>query len=319
MQILTFVTVILMVLTLITYARLEHFLDFQVMNAHYAPYMESTQRYGFNAAQEHNYDADKMSKGQKKDQVTDATSKVSLHLLLNKSERDKSNNNELLKQQIAILKSLMVNLYTGHPFFKPVEENPDLLDQFFEVLMNTADSQKAITRMNDLSTLILGNEILQSILYHALQGTAKAEMTQEEKKKEDVVSVKEAEEPIIKADDEVAPSQEGYMSLFDFITLAKGPKIRMFLTPKEILEAIYGKGSSIVDKVMEMRHQLLLDINNERLEPGVANQKFQDAFRDNTPAGLSTDQILDFTIKKAKDSAPKEQNKPQGKAGKTAN
>jgi hypothetical protein len=319
MQILTFVTVTLMVLTLITYARLQHFLDFQVMNAHYAPYMESTQRHGFNAAQEHNYDADKMSKGPKKDQVTDATAKVSLNILLNKSERDKSNNNDLLKQQIAILKSLMVNLYKGHSFFKPVEDNLHLLDQFFDALMNTADSQKVITRMSDLATFRLGNETLQSILYHSLQGTAEPEKVQEEKKKEDTLSVKEAEEPTTKPDDEVAPSQKGYVSLFDFITLAKGPKIRMFLAPKEILEAIYGKDSSIVDKMLEMRHQLLLAINNEKMEPDMANQKFNNTFRDSTPAWLSMDQILDFTIKKAKDSTPKPQSANQGKAGKAAN
>lgn len=296
-----------------TYARLEDFLDFQVMNAHYAPFMEMSQREGFSNAQKQNYSKDQLStKDSKKNQVTDATSKISFALILNKTERDSQQH--ILKQQLTILKQLMVVLYKGQPFFEEAEKNPALLDQLFEALMNDADHRaKKITRMRDLSTVSLGNETLQNILYHALQGTAKSEDENKDKKEKKPLSPDNPEEPLAKEGDEGEPSKEGYVSLFDFITLAKGPKIRMFLAPKEILQAVYGKDSSTVNKVIEVRKELFRQIENEKMEPDIANQKFKDEFRNSTPRELSTDEILDFTIRKGGAAVPKAP--PHGKKG----
>ena len=101
------------------------------------------------------------------------------------------------------------------------------------------------------------------------------------------------------------PPREGYVSLYDFITLAPGPKVRMFLASRELLQAIFDD-SSVVENVISTRHELFLQIESGKIDAGVANQQFQQAFLSKVSSGLTED-VLDFTIKvnsKAGSQAP---------------
>ena len=145
------------------------------MNAHYIPYTEISQRLGFNNEQKENYDKDSLTiKHSKSEKVTNATSKLSFHMILRKTQRDKQP--EILKQQIEIAKRLMMVLYQGQAFFKPVEENPALLDRLFDELITSIDSRKKlITRIKDLSKVTLPNKDTSDILYSMLRGMEQVE------------------------------------------------------------------------------------------------------------------------------------------------
>lgn len=323
MQILTFVSVTLMVMAIITYARLEHFLNFQVMNSHYQPYIEQTQREGFNRGQKANYDADHVSEGKEKESVGDAAAKLSFFYILNKDVRN--NKPEITRQHLEIAKNLMKILYSKHEFFEEINKNPGLLDQLLKELMESVDEkiekkraqegsrgkQANIARIRDLGKVELASPELGNVLYKMLRATMK-ETAKPQKEIQKIVDLTIDEEDLeIESDedskDEQSQSKEGDFSLFDYITLKEGPKIRMFLTSREMLQAIYGESSPAVDEVIKVRGQLYYQVKKGKMDPDVANQKFRDSFRTQTPNWLKEEEILDFTIKKPK-TPPKSEN-----------
>lgn len=303
MQILTFVTVTIMVMTIITYARLEHFLDFKVLAAHYQPFMEKSQRLDFNSKQIYNYENDSLTqKETKKDTVPHTTAKLSFDLILREKSRSKGDPNSL-PQHLMIAKELMLNLYKGQPFFEAAENNPGMIDQLLDELMAQADDRdKPISHLRELEKIKLPNPDLDKIYYHMIQGTA----TEEDEK----AKAKEVppEEKATDEEEEVKFAKDGYKSFLDFITLKPGPKIRMYLTPREILEAIYGKDSQIVDELIAYRQEAYQDIVNGTISAEVAAQGFKDKFLKEVPGWVS-EEILDFSVTKTSPKNFQQKNK----------
>lgn len=282
-----------MVMSIITYARLEHFIDFETVNAHYQSYMEKSQRQGINERQEYYYNTDSLSSRESgADKVPGTVSKITFSLILNKDKRVKSE--QLFQQHLSMAKNLMRVLYKGEPFFKEAEENPHLLDRLLQELMDSVDSrEKPISRLGQLERVELPSGNLNDMLYYMLQGTARNGSGE---RKRALNQGEEAEE-----ESEEYFQNEGGLSLLRFITLKPGPKIRIALAPREVLEAIYGERAPIVEKILVERNNLTRDVNNDKIAADVANQKFKDMFLQQVPNGLS-DEVLDFTIKKKQNS-----------------
>jgi len=317
MQILTFVTITIMVLTIITYARLEYYLDFETMKAHYASYMEKSQRSDFNYWQKKYYDTDNVSqKDSKPKPVTDATAKLSFGLILNKQKREE--NKQHLHHHLLLAKKLMIVLFAGQPFFKEAHKNNVVLDRLLAELMDQADAylemvkasgkkQDKITRLRELEKITLPTPDLDNLYYHMLQGTARDE---------DGAEIQASSEPppvldeVVEDEDDVLRSEkDGYDSFLDYITLKPGPKIRVYLAPKEILLAVF-EDAATVDKIMTFRQELYNDVVND-MNADTASQAFANAFRKDIPHWLTED-MVDFTVRKTSPNSYNNKNIKKG-------
>src|SRR5262245_46516291 len=117
MNVLIFVITMIMLLSLLTYARLETFFSTQIFQVVFNNYMEKCERGCLSGQANRLYNEIKVSKkaGSNSPKVP-ATSRLSLHLLLNKDERE-SHASEWGQRKI-LLKNLLHHLYGDQPFFK---------------------------------------------------------------------------------------------------------------------------------------------------------------------------------------------------------
>lgn len=259
MNVLIFVTTLLMVLAALTYGRLETFRNSQAIQPVLVEFMTKEERGYINQGAEDTYDKMtvkvKAKEGSKSTPVP-ATSKINISLLLNPEQR---NNKEHEWQQTQLLlKRLMEQLYQEQPFYRKMQEkNPQFIDEIVADLAAAIEREKKEKRPKepkDLALVELSDPQLNEVLYKMLRGTPCPEGPQQQSplmKKEKEEDTGEVEPP----DSSAYRSVEGYCSLLDFITKSPYHKIRVYLAPKEVLKTIYGD-DKIVESILQERQEL---------------------------------------------------------------
>lgn len=276
MNILIFVMTMLMLLSLMTYARLESYRSSQAFQIIFKHYMEESERSYINQGAEGAYARIQIPKQeesqegkQKKDKETKpkktagTSPKIGIKLLLDPKRDGQSK--EWAQTQI-LLKNLMRNLYKEHPFYTDVEkEHPSLLDELIRETTRTIDllpPDKRPKTAKDLGNLELPDPVLDSLLYKMLHGALYSNNFSKETPPEYTLK-EETEEPKGEAtEDEENPgdetefhSPEGYYSLLDFITEKHTPKVRIYLASQEVLQAIFPDRDTVA-AIMAEREQL---------------------------------------------------------------
>lgn len=315
MNVLIFVMTMLMLLTLMTYAKLETYRSSQVFQVLFEHYMQKDERGYINLAAEDTYNAiKKVAKKTETEPVeetpkpkAEGNARLSLALLKDKSKRD--SNPQEWQQAKHILKNLMSILYKDQQFYKEIEtERPQFLDELIAALTQAADDvpkEKKWKKTSDIGNLTLGDEKLNNVLYFMLKGAPYKEVVKEgfSVSTEAPASIEENGEPAqAEPSTDEYESPKGYFSLLDFVTFAPNQKIRVYLAPKEVLRAVF-PNENIVDDILSERQNLYNQARSGE-DQTLLTKTFQSRFDASHDPAIGSD-ILNYAVTK---SRPKNKN-----------
>ena len=277
MNVLIFVISMLVVLSLLTYGRVESFRHFAIVQSEFENYMAFTARKDVNEMELYRYLHTHVPSRYLKQSnpPNPASSTLSFSLFVDKDERAQHPTEFEAFRQAA--KNLMQYLYGNQPFLKKIEEHrPQILDDIIEALVKKSDDfsdKEKITRPVELATIDLGNDDLNTAFTYMLEGLKQIPETTPE----GVVEV------------------GGYPSLLDYITIKKKKlTIRVFLASRPVLTALFGK-PDVVNHIIESRNALYKDAKNKRKEIPQASEEFKRLFLNQRLPNIP-DAMLNFDV-----------------------
>lgn len=313
MNVLIFVMTMLMLLSLMTYARLETYRTSQTFQTIFKHYMQEDERGYINVQAKKAYKGIKVTEKEGKKSTPkkiDASSRIGIGLLFNSDREAKGKDWEQTK---ALLKNLMRTLYEDQRFYKKLEaERPNFVDDLVPAIIRAVDELPKEVRPKQavgLSNLELSDSQLNRVLYKMLHGAKYADVLTDEQRKNleqqnsfavkdnsssaDVEAASNEEESSDDADEYKSP--EGYFSLLDFVNSGSKPKIRVYLAPKEVLQAIF-KDQGTVNSVIEERQRLYQQADSDG-DIGQLSESFKNQFIKLKDPSIEDD-TLNFTISK---------------------
>ena len=206
---------ILMLLTALTYGRLQSFRSYKGFAHGFNAFVASGERDSFNRMMREKYDGMKVvetQSGAEKAKPVKASSKLNLGLLINPG-KDAYRTEVYMR----LLRDLIDDLYGSTPYFQRLEEKrPAYLEELLAALSEIEPKPK---KLSELDNVKLSDPLLNEILYRLLK--------------------KRNEGP----------------SLTDALTIRSEEKIRIYLAPKVLLQAIY-RNPEIVAAIMSERENL---------------------------------------------------------------
>jgi len=307
MNILIFVMTMLMLLALMTYARLDSFRSSQAFQTIFQYYMENKERAYFNLQAESTYKSIVVSTkegGAKAGPKAEGSPRIGIALLIDKTQRE-AKPKEWLQTQV-LLKNLIISLYKDQPFFKSaIAERSSLPDDLIAAITQASDAlpkEKKLKSADDLANLHLTDPQLDQLLYKLLHGIPSELITPMKKKKEKI----EEEKPVVdpgkgdstKEDEkEEFNSIKGYYSLLDFVTTKSTPKVRVYLARKEVLNAIF-HDPKIVESLLTERKELYKQTKDKSdIEIKELTTTFKDHFNRLKDSSID-DNSLNYTVTK---------------------
>jgi len=295
MNLLIFVTVLLMVLASMSYGDLKIFYSQVLSQSAWVRYMEEWETCTYNEAVSGVYDAlpkkkgeppievdsvgNPMESGEKQEETeskpgeakkqrndSSGSARINFHILVG---QQKNVDPKTYEQLVSVMKNLITQIYGEQDFFKKAkQERPNLLDDLFAALKEFSDGKK-IEYTKDLGKLKLTDPVLESFFYTLLRKTP-------------VEGAKKVCEEV---------------SLFQFLSEGRRQKIHVNLSPKPILLAIFGKEET-VDQLIKDSDDLYKEVsaNPPRMKSEDATKQLEATY------GKSSDysDILDFTVNKTK-------------------
>lgn len=279
MNILLFVTTMLMLLTLMTYAKLDSFRNAQVFQVLYEHYSEKDERGHINLAAEKTYEKikiapkadkqpgkeDKPGKEDNKEKAPKATGTARISLAAFKTRSLRDSKPQEWQQSKLLLKNLMTTLYKDQPFFIEMEhKRPQFLDEMLNGLASAADAlpkEKKWLKVQDIANLSLGDPDLDHILYLMSKGAPYKEVVKDTPQPKAESTNEESDDATETPSTEEFKSPKGYYSLFDFVTMNPSQKVRVYLAPKEVLKSIY-HSDEMVNEIISERRELYLQAKN---------------------------------------------------------
>lgn len=317
MNVLIFVMTMLMLLSLMTYARLETYRSSQTFQMIFKHYMQEDERGYINVRAKEAYKKIKVTEKDDKDgkkkptpKKIDASPRIGIGLLFNPDREAKGKEWEQTK---VLLKNLMRTLYKEQGFYKELEaKRPNFVDDLIPAITRAVDELPKDVKPKHavgLGNLELPDRQLNSVLYKMLHGASYVDVLTDEQKKSleqrngfvlrdnstnaDVEAAADEEESSDDADEYKSP--EGYFSLLDFVNSGSKPKIRIYLAPKEVLQAIFNEPST-VNSIIEERQRLYQQADSDG-DIGQLSESFKNQFIKLKDASIEDD-TLNFTISK---------------------
>lgn len=314
MNILLFVTSLLMILSLMTYARIDSFRYFLGMEAEFERYMSTIERISTNAAAVQWYKTTRAPKpktntpapkppANPKTQKKQGQSASRLSFRIFIDQKMRQDNPEAFKQTAEWAKRLMITLYGNQKFFiEAHQKNPTFMDQILESLERATEGlftgKQKLTDVAQLSNLYLDESVAQ-VFYRMLKGCSNSELKADqpvEEEKEDIVKVpansdNDQEEDTSTEAEEY--SKEGRDSLLNYITLSNATRIRVYLASRALLAAMFGE-VSVADSIIEARQALYRAVINESLTAEEATDQFADLLKGYM--SNNDEEFLDFTV-----------------------
>lgn len=292
MNLLIVVLSLIMVLSAISYARLESFLKSRFHAKEWSWIAHESERDRFNHAQlicnaksQENKAPAPSTPPPKKDDKTPAPSpgvgQISLSWLFKKDFREKH------KAAFPKVEELFVKLLTdawgNQPFFIQLqEERPEFLKGILEEILilsekaNVKDSKLKVTHLDDLIYLPWNDLTLK---------TAFARMLQEG-------LIFKGSDRQNSQDLETMSSPTGYQSLNDYFSAREADKIRVWLAPRPILKALFPDSWQEVIKTREALWRELKKENGPSADE--LSTRFEQTFSEKTPYP----ELVDFKVTK---------------------
>lgn len=321
MNVLIYVMTMLMLLSALTYAKIDIFRSTASLQVGFINYMETLERKPINDMAYTWYrnlivnvepnvlksDAPKPSqkKPVKEKSLVKANSRLSFYLLLN--EKKRTENAVAYRETIELTKHLIALLYSQETFYKDVAaERPNFVTEMLEEISNAASKlgkNQKITKATRLSKLEFNDKKLQYVFYLMLHGLPKpapkpvdpsAANTSSELQPGEKPELDTQDDPVAAQESQEEHAEVGYVSLLDYITVRPYIKTRVYLASRALLKAIY-EDDKIVDEVIEMRNELYRRVREKPIEKVGASAEFMQAFQLKGQA-QSYPAILDFSV-----------------------
>lgn len=287
MSILVFVMSLIMLLSVMTWSRLETFLQSRLQAEEWVWLMKESERSVFNriekahvpakTAAQKTPKAPKDKKTDSKPAPTPGSGQISLAWLFDKSFRENAKERSPKMQEV--IEKLIDNLWKDQPFYKKLEsERPRFVRALLaEIIELTGDKIKKFEDLIDLNWRdyelkeALGRMIQSGLVYKR-------------------PPLKPGEKPEVPAHSPV-----GFQSLKDYFTSKKLDKIRVWLAPRALLLALFNDPQTVAE-IVRKREELYKEVKNSRSLSGEAQtaytKQFEGAFSSRTPYG----DLLDFTV-----------------------
>lgn len=307
MNVLIYVMTVLMIISVLTYAKLESFRLFSSLEASFKHYMSSTERLPLDRMNKKMYDSIKiLSKNVGQRELPNpSSSRLSFHMFVKKEMRE--NSPEAYAQTRELAKVLMSNLYGNQRFFQEIAlKRQNFLDEILNEIQHASEEQDKIRLKNAtaLSKLKFSDLELQYVFFLMLHGLPNLDEQKLIKPTPEVgfggvldiedKAANSEEEMLAKVESEEAKAPPGYASLIDYITVKPATKIRVFLASRELLVSIYGT-PELADAIIENRRDLYRQVRNKVLQPQQASEQFKSQFSSSGTA-LTFAAILDFAV-----------------------
>lgn len=282
MNILIFVSILLMVLASISYNEMQIFYRQALSHTAWVRYMDTIEGCLYNNRVEENYDKEpkkkadtrveedslghQLEKGESEERPhktqSTGSKRINFRILVGQA---KNLTSEKESQFNSLFKNLITELYGNTNFYKTlIKERPDFVDELLRELRSFSDEKK-ISHAKQLENLELKDAELNKALYFMLKKTP-----DESNEKDPCAQI----------------------SLLDFLTDSYRTAIRIYLAPKEILTAIF-KDPQIVQQILDKR-QALFKLVDKDYPLDKATEDFRLAFES---YALFHD-IVDFTVTK---------------------
>lgn len=284
MNLLLFVTVMLMVLASMSYSELKIFTSQSLAQNAWAKFMQSKEGCVYNEAARKVYeDAPKSKKdsweeresnGLQQDPKQDRTqtegqARINFRVLVGK---EKDLEESAYQEFIEVLKNLITDLYKDEPFFKKAQsEQPNFLDDIFNKLREVKNDK--IKKSTDLATLNLGVGVeLQEVFYLLMKKIPRVKNGEKGEKDK--------------------PCEE--ISLLNYLSEGSKNKIRVYLASRDMLKAVF-ENEEVVNDIIKQRVDLFKKIKDGNAEAiGAATEEFRSSFIGQS--GFR--EILDFSVSK---------------------
>ena len=306
-----------MLLSLMTYARLETYRSSQTFQIIFKHYMQEDERGYINVQAKKVYKGIKVTEKESKDgkknpapKKNEANSRIGIGLLFNSDREAKGKDWEQTK---ALLKNLMRTLYKDQSFYIKLEEKrPNFVDDLVRSITQTVDELPKDVKPKQaagLGNLKLPDPQLDRVLYKMLHGASYVNvLTDEQKRTQEQKNSFGFKENLSDADVEAASNEEessddvdeykspeGYFSLLDFVNSGSKPKIRVYLAPKEVLQAVFNDPGT-VNSVIEERQRLYQQADSDGAIEQLS-EVFKNQFMKLKDPSIE-DETLNFTISK---------------------
>lgn len=297
MNVITFVMTMLILLTMMTYARLESFRAFSTVQAQFEEFMKTNERAYINQRAEQWYDTTKVNDGAKRDYSSKIGSpRISWYVIINQAVREKNPEHYQLITDLS--KKLMQHLFENSEKFQAtLKNNPNILNELLIAIANAADKlpqDQKIKSSQDLSTLNLEDEELNQFFYNMQKGIY-VEKTKTTASLDEASSDRGDIENQTSEDLLEYCSDSHCLSLLDYITL-RNLKIKLFLSPLPLLKAIFEDNTQAIEDIQILRYRLYRDVMNKHKTKNQATQEFQTELQSRFP--FLTDNSYDFSVTK---------------------
>ncbi|MCB1118336.1 MAG: hypothetical protein KDK65_00080 [Chlamydiia bacterium] len=268
MNILIFVFSLLLILSFLSYGRLENYSTFTLASREWKEQMIEQERAAlFDRVKELYQEETVQTKegGGEQDQVQ-ASSKIPLKAFANAPDSVNRTTYQLL------LKNLMAILFQNNPYFRNAAINrPDYPEAIIQELIEPKDLQGnplKVQRVSDLAILYWKDPQLKEIFYHMI--------------KESPTGL-----PVVEIND------DGIDSLLNYFNTKSAEKIRLYLAPRNLLWAIYGS-QAVANDIINYREKLYTEVKSGYKDHPTASQEFENIYGGGLV--LQFTYILDFQV-----------------------
>lgn len=262
-----FVMTMMMLLGVMTYAKLSSFQTQAGLEIQFENYMQHMERKTINEGANCLYASAHFKREAAGDEEpcndllnpaakrSNASSLLPIGSLL-KSELHESSGEEYY-YTTALLKALIYNVYGQYDFFKKSqEERPNSLEELMAAIpiaiQNNGEKEK-ITKAKDLANLDLGDPWLNQFFYKMLKGA--------------VITYKKPDGSLV---------EEGYPSLLKYVNISSNKRIRVYLAPRSLLQILFSP--PVADEIVTAREYFHKEVASGRMESGLATEKFEGMF-----------------------------------------
>ena len=268
MQILLFVMTMLLLLSAITYAKMDSYRSMVLFRNGFEAYSEARTNKFERDFYEFQYDKNKMTKTGPHDQNNKAEgiSYISLAPLLNGED------SQFTEQ---LLKDLIIHLYEKQTFYQELLKlRPELPSEIVGGLVNGVKERgKSFKKIEELANIDLNDPILSEAFYKMLKGFTLPSKGSKE------------------------TNESGYPSLTCYLSAKGSSKIRAYLAPRALLDILFNDPHT-VNELMQLRVKIYQDLIAERItkiEEG--NALFAETFSNKLNPQIPQDKV-DFSVSK---------------------
>lgn len=271
MNVLLFVTVLLMAMALMTYAKIDSYRTAYFLTSQMTRYMESIEHRYANDAAYKIYTTTAMTKLEKEEEKKNTKAEGRAYLSLYYLYHDDTDDS--YKQFAkAFLEKLIYTLYEDQNFFQDaVNKNPtivnDTIEYFIRALSIEYENDR-LKKIENIANIPINDKEIELFYYTMNKGTQ-----------------------VVSNDD------EKYPRLIDFLTLDASKKLRVWLAPKEILNIMFGDEAT-ADSIVAFRRGLYKDLKkNKEMTNEKATKTLEDECKNRLRSDVSYDYV-DFTASK---------------------